>query len=73
MILVFFVTKRKYYLHYSQGDSGSPLVYNNTLIGIFSWAKSCAIGFPDVFTRISCFTDFITQAMLDLNQSNEAK
>ncbi|XP_011252863.2 chymotrypsin-2-like [Camponotus floridanus] len=55
-----------------KGDSGSPLVYNNKLIGIFSWTKSCAIGFPDVFTRISYFTDFITQAMLDLDQSNEA-
>ncbi|XP_029672531.1 chymotrypsin-2-like [Formica exsecta] len=54
-----------------KGDSGSPLVYNNTLIGIFSWTKPCAIGFPDVFTRISHFTDFITQAMLDLDQYNQ--
>ncbi|XP_039307337.1 chymotrypsin-2 isoform X2 [Solenopsis invicta] len=34
-----------------KGDSGSPLVYNNKLIGIFSWTKPCALGFPDVFTR----------------------
>lgn len=67
----FFFIERKYYLYCLQGDSGSPLVYNNTLIGIFSWTKPCAIGFPDVFTRISHFTDFIIQAMLDLDQYNQ--
>lgn len=46
-----------------QGDSGSPLVYNGILIGIFSWTKPCALGFPDVFTRINHFTDFIEKAM----------
>ncbi|XP_072752169.1 chymotrypsin-2-like [Anoplolepis gracilipes] len=54
-----------------KGDSGDPLVYNNILIGIFSWTKPCAIGFPDVFTRISDFTDFIAQAMLDLDQYDQ--
>ncbi|KAL6266470.1 hypothetical protein P5V15_003319 [Pogonomyrmex californicus] len=44
-----------------KGDSGSPLVYNGTLIGIFSWTKPCALGFPDVFTRVTNFTDFIRQ------------
>uniref|UniRef100_A0A336LKX8 CSON006987 protein n=1 Tax=Culicoides sonorensis TaxID=179676 RepID=A0A336LKX8_CULSO len=35
------------------GDSGGPLVINGTLIGIVSWGVRCAIGLPDVFTRIS--------------------
>lgn len=48
-----------------QGDSGSPLVYNDTLIGIFSWTKPCALGFPDVFTKVSHFVDFIEKVMQD--------
>ncbi|XP_018407522.1 PREDICTED: chymotrypsin-2-like [Cyphomyrmex costatus] len=48
-----------------KGDSGSPLVHNGVLIGIFSWTKPCALGFPDVFSRVSYFTDFIKQVMQD--------
>ncbi|XP_011703251.1 PREDICTED: chymotrypsin-2-like isoform X2 [Wasmannia auropunctata] len=48
-----------------KGDSGSPLVYNGILIGIFSWTKPCALGFPDVFARVNHFTNFIEQAMQD--------
>ncbi|XP_071626252.1 chymotrypsin-2-like isoform X2 [Temnothorax longispinosus] len=48
-----------------KGDSGSPLVYNGTLIGIFSWTKPCALGFPDVFIRVSHFTDFIEKVIQD--------
>ncbi|KYN09021.1 Chymotrypsin-2, partial [Trachymyrmex cornetzi] len=48
-----------------KGDSGSPLVHNCILIGIFSWTKPCALGFPDVFTRVSHFMDFIKQVMQD--------
>jgi len=41
------------------------LVYNGTLVGIFSWTKPCALGFPDVFIRVTHFTDFIKQMMQD--------
>ncbi|XP_020288284.1 chymotrypsin-2-like [Pseudomyrmex gracilis] len=46
-----------------KGDSGNPLVYNNTLVGVFSWTKPCAIGFPDVFTNVIYFTDFIERVI----------
>lgn len=35
------------------GDSGGPLVAKGELIGVVSWGIRCAIGLPDVFTRIS--------------------
>lgn len=41
------------------GDSGGPLVYNGILIGIVSWAVPCAIGYPDVFTRVSYYINWI--------------
>ncbi|KAL0102755.1 hypothetical protein PUN28_018213 [Cardiocondyla obscurior] len=46
-----------------EGDSGSPLVYNDTVISIFSWTKPCALGFPDVFIKVNYFIDFIKEAM----------
>lgn len=46
-----------------KGDSGSPLVVNGTLVGIFSWTIPCALGSPDVFTRIYYFLDFIKSAI----------
>ncbi|XP_015180800.1 PREDICTED: chymotrypsin-2-like isoform X2 [Polistes dominula] len=45
-----------------KGDSGSPLIYNNQIIGIFSWTKPCAVGSPDVYTRVYQFIDFIRNA-----------
>lgn len=42
-----------------KGDSGSPLTYKNQLVGIFSWTKPCAMGTPDVYTRLYRFIDFI--------------
>lgn len=47
-----------------QGDSGGPLVVNTNLgwqqIGIVSYGVGCAdAAFPDVFTRVSNFTDWI--------------
>lgn len=35
-------------------DAGSPLMNSRTmeLIGLSSWGKSCALGYPDVFTGV---------------------
>ncbi|XP_011505737.1 PREDICTED: chymotrypsin-2-like [Ceratosolen solmsi marchali] len=41
------------------GDSGGPFVINGTLIGISSYSKPCALGHPDVYTRIYSYLDFI--------------
>ncbi|CRL02424.1 CLUMA_CG015168, isoform A [Clunio marinus] len=44
------------------GDSGGPLQCNDNLVGIVSYgARICAIGLPDVFTRVSEFTEWIEQ------------
>lgn len=44
-----------------QGDSGSPLVVNGTQVGIVSFGRPCAIGYPDVYTRVSSFISWIIQ------------
>lgn len=43
------------------GDSGGPLVNteNGKQIGIVSWGRPCAIGYPDVFTLVPAFKDWI--------------
>lgn len=43
------------------GDSGSPLVANKQIIGLTAWirAPNCARGFPDGYTRVSVFVDWI--------------
>lgn len=49
------------------GDSGGPLASEHKLIGISSWSlqgwNDCALGFPDAFTRISSYVDWINQKM----------
>ena len=42
-----------------QGDSGGPLVSNNKIIGIVSGGIPCAIGYPDVYTGVANFLDYI--------------
>jgi hypothetical protein len=44
-----------------QGDSGSPLVANDVQIGLASFVRPCAVGYPDVYTRVSAFKDWIAQ------------
>ncbi|KAK7066347.1 hypothetical protein SK128_015607 [Halocaridina rubra] len=43
------------------GDSGGPLNYNNVTIGITSFGASagCEVGYPDGFTRVTYFLDWI--------------
>lgn len=42
------------------GDSGSALISRGELIGVVSrGALPCAVGFPDVYTRISSYVRWI--------------
>ncbi|XP_071629732.1 chymotrypsin-1-like isoform X1 [Temnothorax longispinosus] len=41
------------------GDQGSPLVANGVQIGIVSFGNPCALGYPDVYTRVSSFVSWI--------------
>ncbi|XP_046430238.1 chymotrypsin-2-like [Neodiprion fabricii] len=43
------------------GDSGGPLVADGVQIGVVSWGTPCALGEPDVFTRVWSFIDWITE------------
>ncbi|XP_070167364.1 chymotrypsin-1-like [Polyergus mexicanus] len=45
------------------GDSGSPLVANGSQVGIVSFGRPCAVGYPDVYTRVSSFTSWIIEKM----------
>lgn len=46
------------------GDSGGALQYRNKVAGIVSFGTPCAVGFPDVFTRVSAYNDWINEHML---------
>ncbi|KAL0124391.1 hypothetical protein PUN28_006312 [Cardiocondyla obscurior] len=45
----------------TSGDSGGPLVAEGVQIGIVSFGVPCARGAPDVFTKVSAFTDWIQE------------
>ncbi|XP_030369566.1 chymotrypsin-1-like [Scaptodrosophila lebanonensis] len=47
------------------GDSGSPLVYNGTVVGLASYVSACARGLPDVFVSTFIYHDFIRTLMND--------
>lgn len=53
-------TFRKLGLGSCHGDSGGPLAAGGKLIGLVSWGYPCARGFPDGFTRVSSYIDWIT-------------
>ena len=44
-----------------QGDSGGPLIFNGIQVGLTSFGASvgCEAGFPDAFTKISYYRDWI--------------
>ncbi|KAF7412045.1 hypothetical protein HZH66_000941 [Vespula vulgaris] len=46
------------------GDSGGPLVANGVQIGIVSYGHPCALGSPDVFTRVYSFLNWIRDNQL---------
>lgn len=54
------------------GDSGSGLVVNDKLVGVASFILgSCPSGFPEFFTRVSSFADWIDSHVGDsLNSAN---
>ncbi|KAF5287771.1 hypothetical protein FQA39_LY15707 [Lamprigera yunnana] len=52
-------TSTYYNIGACNGDSGGPLAINGIQIGIVSWGIPCAIGYPDVFTRVSAHYDWI--------------
>ncbi|KAI4500260.1 hypothetical protein M0802_004677 [Mischocyttarus mexicanus] len=43
------------------GDSGGPLVDNGVQVGIVSYGHPCALGYPDVFTRVHSFVDWVNK------------
>lgn len=44
------------------GDSGGPLInLEEKQIGIVSFVRPCAVGFPDAYTRISHFLPWINE------------
>ncbi|KAK2584858.1 hypothetical protein KPH14_006295 [Odynerus spinipes] len=43
------------------GDSGGPLVANGVQVGIVSFGTPCAVGSPDVYTRVYYFLDWIKE------------
>jgi len=43
-----------------QGDSGGPMTAGNTLVGVVSWGRGCALaGYPGVYTRVGNYITWI--------------
>lgn len=54
----------------SDGDSGGPLVLENMkLVGVTSWAFDSGSKYPDGFTRISSFTDWIDEVLASVEEN----
>lgn len=49
---------------FEQYDYGGPLIKDNVQIGVMSWAElPCATGYPDFYTRLTYYIDWIKQAL----------
>ncbi|XP_017797297.1 PREDICTED: chymotrypsin-1 [Habropoda laboriosa] len=53
------------------GDSGGPLVVHGVQVGIVSYGQPCAVGKPDVYTRVSSFVPWIKNQQSFLSQDLE--
>ncbi|XP_031784702.1 chymotrypsin-2 [Nasonia vitripennis] len=47
------------------GDSGGPLVSDGEIIGVVSGGVACAKGFPDIYTRIYYYLDYVKEIIGD--------
>ncbi|CAK1552492.1 unnamed protein product [Leptosia nina] len=58
-----------------KGDSGSPLVCaaTNEQVGITSWGIPCALGAPDMFTRLSNYKEWILKVVDDMGYLDKLK
>ncbi|NP_001166072.1 serine protease 135 precursor [Nasonia vitripennis] len=45
------------------GDSGGPLAANGVLVGITSWGIPCGLGYPDVYTKVYAYKEFIESVL----------
>ena len=45
------------------GDSGSPLTAGGSVIGAVSWSAQCAIGYAEVYPRISLYRSWMMSVM----------
>ena len=50
-----------------QSDEGGPLVVNNKQVGIasFYFYIDCAVGVPDVYTRVSYYKNWIEETVAE--------
>lgn len=60
--------KKKIFIFFPlQGDSGSAMLLEedgkNYLVGIVSQGIPCAVGYPDIFSRVSYYTDWMNDVM----------
>lgn len=57
------------------GDSGGPLIFNNTQVGIVSWSrKPCTKPpYPGVFTEVSAYAGWILETIIDAEDDDNIK
>ncbi|XP_011310446.1 transmembrane protease serine 9 [Fopius arisanus] len=47
------------------GDSGGPLALNGKLAGVVSYGRPCAVGYPDVYTSVHHYRNWIRKIIAD--------
>ncbi|XP_047520905.1 chymotrypsin-2-like isoform X2 [Pieris napi] len=48
---------------FTDGDSGGPLVNDKKVVGVTSRGIPCARGYPDIFTNVAAYQDWIKSKM----------